>query len=618
MNRSNCSLFYEADYGNYLIEYRGDFLKEIENLDFVCGYILNNRIGIIAAKFEELDRVRAASPSIVYIDIRSMNVLQDISPSYVDNINNIKINPYLNLTGKDVVVGIIDTGIDYLNKEFIRPDDVSRILKIWDQSIQPSSTSITNESTSTDNTSNIEATPYIGTIFTNDQINLAIKASATGEDPYSIVPSRDTIGHGTRVAGIIGARGTQSTFQGVAHECEFMIVKLFESSNFQRLIRENNMEPPPVYNTSEILAGIEFLKNEFFKINKPFVIFLSVGSTYGSHDGTNFITRYITEVGNIRGICIVTSVGNEGDAQGHVSGNIPNTNVTVVEELRISRSMRTFSFNIWLYIPNRASINIISPTGESTGLIKSGISKIEVYDFIFTETTVTIRYFSPEYFTGNELINLLFKDITAGIWKFELTGSYILDGRYDMWLPPHAVLPEGVSFLNPDPYSTLTIPSTAANVVTVSALGNNNSIVASSSKGFNTNGIVNPNISTLGMNILTTDLYNGITTFSGGSAAASIIAGSCALLFQWGIVNGNDPTMYSQKVISYLIYGADRNPIYTFPNADLGYGIFNLLGTFNILGRIYNSPTRTSLRNDEKLQNNKNLISNQKRGEDIE
>lgn len=583
---TNCSFFYEADYGNYLVEYRGNFLNQIEGLDYVCGAVITTRIGIIAAKFEDLDRIRADVPSITYIDLRSMNVLQDISPSYVDNINNIKINPYLNLTGRGVVVGIIDTGIDYLNPEFIRPDDTSRILRIWDQSI--------NDSTITD-----EYNLYLGKVFDNEQINSAIEASSNGEDPYSIVPSRDTIGHGTRVAGIIGARGTQSTFRGVAHECEFIIVKLFESTNFQQTIRENNITPPPVYNTSEIVAAIEFLRQEFFRINKPMIIFISSGSTYGSHDGTNFITRYVTEIGNIRGICIVTGVGNEGNSQGHVTGKIPATGISVTEELRIPRSLKTFSFNIWLPIPNRANINIISPTGETTGTIKAGSNRNEVYDFIFTGTRVLIRYFSPEFFTGNELINIRFDNITTGIWKIQLTGTYILDGRYDMWLQPYITLPEGVSFLNPNPYNTLTIPSTAISVVTVAALGNNNSILASTSKGFNTNGIVNPNISTLGVNIFTTDLRNGITTLSGSSAAAAIVAGACALLFQWGIINGNDPTMYSQKVISYLIYGADRGSNYTFPNPDLGYGIFNLLGTFNILARIYNTNTRKLLKGSE-------------------
>ena len=615
---NNCSLFYDADYGNYLIQYRGDFLEEIADLDYTCGAVITDRIGVIAAKFEDLDRIRAEVPSITYIDVRSMNVLQDISPSFVDNINNIKINPYLNLTGRGVVVGIIDTGIDYLNPEFIRPDDKSRILRIWDQSINdsssPNETQNQNETQNeSENGNKTQTTLYIGKVFENDQINSAIEAYSNGEDPYSIVPSRDTIGHGTKVAGIIGARGTQSTFKGVANECEFVIVKLFESTNLQQTIRANNIVPPPIYNTSEIVSAIEFLRQEFFKIDKPMIIFIGTGSTYGSHDGKSFITRYITEVGDIRGICIVTGTGNEGNAQGHVSGNIPAVGISVTEELRISKNLTTFAFNIWLYIPNRASVNIISPSGESTGVINPSLNSIQTYNFVFTGTRVMIRYFSPEFFTGNELINLRFDNIKTGIWKIELTGVYILDGRYDMWLQPHITLPEGVSFLSSDPYNTLTIPSTATNVVTVSALGNNNSIIASTSKGFNTNGIVNPNIATLGADILTTDLRNGITTLSGSSAATAIIAGSCALLFQWGIINENDPTMYSQKIISYLIYGADRSSNYTFPNPDLGYGIFDLLGTFNILARIYNVNTRSLL-----IDNKNNNFLNSKGSDDIE
>ena len=222
-------------------------------------------------------------PSITFIDPRSMYVLQDISPSNVDNINNIKINPYLNLTGSGVLIGMIDTGIDYLNEEFMREDGTSRIISIWDQTIQGGK----------------DKSVYIGDTYSNEEINNAINAYKNNGDPYEIVPSKDDVGHGTKIAGIIGARGYSGQFQGVAQDSDYIIVKLFESINFRNRLKANGIEYNPVYNAAEVLAGIEYLKNYSIKAKRPMVIYIGVGTTEGSHDGKNLISRYLTSVGGI-------------------------------------------------------------------------------------------------------------------------------------------------------------------------------------------------------------------------------------------------------------------------------------------------------------------------------
>ena len=213
---------------------------------------------------------------------------------------------------------------------------------------------------------------------------------------------------------------------------------------------------------------------------------------------------------------------------------------------------------------------------------------------------MTVKYYSPEHFTGNEAIEVVFNSIKAGTWTFQLRGDYITNGIYNIWLPPQKTLPEDTKFLESDPYVTLTIPSTARNVVSVAYYGNNNALVASSGKGFSVNDIeVNPDIATMGINILTTKPLGGVTTVSGSSAATGIIAGACALLLQWGIVNGNDKNMYSTTIISYLVHGADRsNPIYVYPNKEIGYGLFDLLGTFNVLSNSYRTNKSKELNNN--------------------
>ncbi|HCW54705.1 MAG TPA: peptidase S8 and S53 subtilisin kexin sedolisin [Clostridium sp.] len=573
------NLFYDPRAQNHLIEYRGNFLEQMSKVDYAVGSILNEALGIIAVYPENINRLLNDVPAIIYIDFRAMFVLEDIAPDYVDKINSIKINPYLGLNGSGVTVGIVDSGIDYLNNEFINEDDTSRILAIWDQSIE--------------NTSDDPDKPYIGTVYTNEQINAAIQAKLNNNNPYDIVPSRDERGHGTKVAGIIGAKGNGTGFKGVADRCNFIIVKLFESSNFKKRLEGNQIGDVAVYNNSEIVAGLEFLKQQFFKLtNKAMVIYMGIGGTNGSHDGANLISRYVSSLGMNRGMCLVTGVGNEGDAQGHAVGFLKYKGDKSVQELKVPREVKMLTVDIWIQKPNKASVNIISPTDESSSIIVSKLNKSETSKFVFTETEYTVSFRTPDHFTGHDLVQIVFKDIKPGIWKIMLVGEYVINGRYDIWLPPHSVIPEGLVFLTPTSDSTITLPSTSTNVISVGHLGENNVIVSSSGRGFTTNGnsvrmAITPMIATIGENIITTDVNEVNTTMTGSSAAAAIVAGGCALLLQWGIVKGNDPTMYSKKVISYLEYSAVRNPLYKYPNKETGYGEFNLLGVFNVIGRLF-------------------------------
>lgn len=575
-----CNLYYE-DSPNYLVEYRGDFKGQIDKISYACGDIITDTIGVISTSPELLNQLRKDVPTITFVDPRSKYVLQDISPSSVDNISAIKVNPYLDLTGRGILVGMVDTGIDYLNEEFIREDDTSKIVAIWDQSIQDSS----------------DNSVYMGKTYSGEEINNAVKAYRNNQDPYGIVPSRDENGHGTQMAGIIGARGVNRDIQGVAPQCEFVIVKLQESISFKKELEANNIPYIPIYNSSEILAAVDYLKNFSIKQNKPMIIYIGVGTTEGSHDGNNIISRYITSLGSVRGIVTVAGVGNEGAAEGHASGFIPQVGNISSIELRISKEMKYFSFKIWLLKPNIASLNVISPNGDESDFIKAKNNEDQSINFLFFKTEMRVRYFVPEHFTGHEVIDLNFTNIKSGIWTIQLRGDYITNGVYNIWLPPQKTLPEGTRFLQSDPFITLTIPGTARKVVTVGYYGNNNALIAASGKGFSINELLtNPDIATIGADILTTKPSGGVRAVTGSSAAAAVIAGACALLMEWGIVKGNDITMYSTKVIAYLIHGADRsNPIYKYPNREIGYGFFDLLGTFNIISRSYRQRSMINL-----------------------
>lgn len=568
-----CTSFLDENSAGYVVEYRGNFNEQISKIDYACGNTITNTLAIVSVNPANLNRLRKDVPAIIFIEFRSIFTLQDIAPSNVDSISEIKKNPYLNLNGSNTLVGMIDTGIDYLNKEFINEDGTSRIYCIWDQTIPTSREEL-----------------YIGNTYYNADINNAIKASTEGKDPYSVVPSKDDEYHGTQMASIIGAKGYIPDIEGIAPNCEFIIVKLLPSPSYQKHLKLNNIPPFPVYNNSEVLSGVEFLRTTALKLKKPMVVFLGVGSPDGAHDGSSITSRYLSSIANQRGLILVAGTGNDGNTDSHVSGILSESNNSEKVELLIPRDMKNINFNIWVKKPNRVFTTIVAPSGERYDFNLPGIQSYDTKKFYLTNTTLTVTNYDPEYYTGHQVITLDFTDIKPGIWQILLTGKYIVDGRYDIWLPPSKSLPEGTKFLSPNPYTTLTIPSTSTRVISVSYYNSaTNSLLASPGKGFTENNYLKPDIATSGINILATGKTGEISTVSGSCAATAVVVGTCSLLLQWSIVDNNDPAMYSIKMRSYLIYGADRPEIFKYPNEDLGFGFLNLYNIFQVLSNNFRS-----------------------------
>lgn len=137
-DKSKCNeLIYSDNRYEYLIEYIGNFLEEIEKLDYACVYVITEKFAIAYIDGDRIYELVKEVPSILFVNYRSVFVLEGTSFEDVSNIKAIKINPYLDLKGSGVIVGIVDIGIDYMNKEFIssvgssitRELDVSKIMK---------------------------------------------------------------------------------------------------------------------------------------------------------------------------------------------------------------------------------------------------------------------------------------------------------------------------------------------------------------------------------------------------------------------------------------------------------------------------------------------------------
>lgn len=568
------SFYNDKNYINFVVAYDGDIEKEVENLNDVSVFLIDDTYAIISVKIEDYREQIKSIKSIVYIEINGIYTLSE-SPVDDSKATLFHKNPHLNLRGTGVIVAIVDTGIDYLNKEFMREDDTTRILKIWDQTI----------------TSEKVPKGFIhGSEYSEEEINKAIMAQKQGLNPYEIVPSKDEYGHGTKIAGIVGARGINRDIIGVAPDCQFIIIKLQEAAK-EYVDFYFAKGDKPKYRNTDILMALKYLYEISFSLNKPMVIYLPLGSNMGDHSGGSVIERYIdTKISNKNALVAVTSTGNEGNSDTHTSGEIERIGDSKTIELYCGKEQSGLFLQIYAKRPSRIKLGITSPSGETfenTNPYKTKhilLSDSPPWVFIYEGTSVDVAYDSPDEFTGDEKITIRMNNIKEGIWKFTLTGDYIVEGIYNAWILQRELLSEDTRFLGPTPYTTLTIPGTASTIINTSYYNQNNgATISESGRGYPRNNIIQPIITAGGINALTTKPGGGVVSVSGASVAGAVLAGSCALILQWAVTDGNDPEMHAVKLQSYIIRGARKRAGDIYPNRQWGYGILDIQGIFNSL-----------------------------------
>ncbi|MGN2370913.1 peptidase S8 [Clostridium botulinum] len=559
-------IFHNTDYKHYIVQYQGKVNDEALQKEGYYIAIINDKYAIISTqKGKKINVDDPLFSDIVYIKGTETYTLEEISPIEASQVRNVQINLPLQLTGKGVVVGIIDTGIDYLSDEFMTLQGDTRIDCIWDQTI------------TSDKDGEIELIPY-GALYTKEKINEAIKNYNEGKSPYEIVPSIDEFGHGTSMSGIIGATGKNPELKGVAPDCKFAIVKLIEDYSNKAAFDAKI----PIYNITSIFSALEFLYEYALNNSVPMVIYLPLGSNSGNHRGNGILPEYIESISNSRGIVVVTGAGNERDRGGHASGFILNVGEARNIELNVSPEQKYLWAEIWVAPPNIMTVDIVSPSGENTGIIPTLINLSEDYNFIFEKTSIKVDFYIPEENTGDELIRIEFFNLQPGIWKIKLIANMVLDGAYDIWIPQYGLSIGDTSLSPSDPFGTFTTPGGATSIITVAAYNqNNNNIVNYSGMSFLDDYIDRVDIAAGGVNALAVAPNNETKIVNGTSVAAAVVAGTCAILFEWGIVEGNDPYMYSQTIKTYLTRGTKKRPGDTYPNPEWGYGILDVLGIFS-------------------------------------
>lgn len=565
--------YISEEYVTVFIKYTGDFNSLINEIEYICAFNVSEGAYIASVRAANYTDFINRFNNIFNIDISFPYTLSAIEPVEAANITQFHGETFLNLTGKGTIAAIIDTGIDYLNPQFQNPDGTTRIIGIWDQTIESNN--------------NDDPVAFFGTVYSQDEINRAIQVSNQGGNPYDIVPSRDELGHGTNVAGLVGARGLNNVI-GSAPECEFLIVKLkeFKTSNL-RLVGINDRRSTPIFEGIDIYIAMRFVINyNPSPSTKPMSILISAGTNWGGHEGITSIEEDINFFSTRKGLIFVTNTGNQGASLTHGYGRFLKSNTIENLEIIVGSNENNLVLMLWVQRPDVISIELISPSGEIAKPIQSGLvsSKFEQVNLILENSIINIAFLSPEFASGNESIYISIKNPKAGLWQLRLKGDYIVNGVYNLWLPQRPLIQLTTRVINPNPYTTLQAPANARKSITTSFYNqNNNTIAVESGRGFTADNRVKPNLTTGGVMALTTGLNNETILLSGGSVAGAVLCGATLLLLEWGIILGNDPNIYGPTAISYFTRGTSKRSGDIYPNPQWGYGILNLQGSFENL-----------------------------------
>lgn len=513
-----------------IIRYAGnlDRVREIAiNVsELLAGY------AIVTVKESKVD-VLAGLSEVEYVEKPKRLYFQVLNGKRVSCINEVQDARY-SLFGQGVLIGIVDSGIDYTLDDFWTEDGRTRIVALWDQSLDAQG---------------------------EEKVPLPYDRGVEylrGDDIQ--VRSRDMSGHGTAVAAI--AAGNGKMYQGVAPESELIIVKM------------GNQKKEGFPRTTELMLGIDYVIRKAMKLRRPVAINISFGNTYGAHNGTSLLERYMDDVAGVWKSVICVGSGNEAFSAGHTSGILKEDEETMIE-LAVQERQPSFGVQIWKEYVDEVAISLVSPSGVRVGPIQEVLGSQK---FTINQTQILLYYGEPAPYSTSQEIYLDFiperEYVDSGVWRIELRPGKIVSGRYDLWLPSESTLNQGTAFLFPTDNTTLTIPSTASRVITVGAYDALTFSYADfSGRGSDEYGRIKPDLVAPGVDVTTVAAGGGYATFSGTSFATPFVTGSAALLMEWGIVRGNDPYLYGEKVKAYLRRGAKPLPGFTqYPNPLVGYG----------------------------------------------
>lgn len=476
----------------------------------------------------------------------------------------------LNLTGNGVILAFADTGINYENPLFRNADGSSRILAIWDQTIQ-------------------DGTPpegfLYGTEYKREQINEALRS----ENPKQIVPTTDEIGHGSQMASVAAGSllNEGSTFRSPAYGADIVMVKLKPCKEYLRKYFEI-AEGVVAYQSTDLLMAIKYLDGFASAFNRPVVFCFGLGSNFGDHAGGGILSRYLTLIGEKRSRAVVVSGGNQGNSALHYEGRITEKNGRDDVEIRVPENVTGFMVELWGTLPASFSVSVQAPGGEVITPLPVLFQNNVKYRFVYENTVISVYNALTEQGLGDELYVIRFSNPSPGIWTLRVTENSGVDNSvFHVYLPIREFLKDDIYFLQPSPDITLTTPAYSANSITVSTYNSEtNGFYIQSGRGFSRSNMIKPDISAPGVNIsagnrtlMGTPVISEVT---GSSMAAALCAGAAAQLMQWTVTDGNSPYVRSREIKNLLIRGAIRDNNVEYPSELWGFGKLNIYNALSL------------------------------------
>lgn len=566
------------DYADFIYRHSSASLDELSRaLGTDCISFVNQSYVIYHVPLEEA--LPLAIPNHSYESIPSLFGLMDTTSMEASGVLSTFRQPALGSNGEGVIIGLIDTGIDYQNPLFCRPNGTTRILGLWDQTAEDGGFELAGNR------------PFLfpflyGKEYLEEDINRAL----FHDDPLSVVPSVDTNGHGTFLAGIAaGGVSLSLDFTGAAPECSLGIVKLKPAKQY---LRDYYMIPDgaDAYQSSDIMMGITYLTLLARRRRMPLVICLGLGSNHGGHTGASPLAQVLNSLHAFLGVTAVCSAGNEVGLRHHYLGRIDGPAGGSKDfdevELRVGDEEKGIAIELWADSPEIYTVGFVSPTGEVIQRVPLSLNTETTVSFSLEPSTIIVSYATSLGTQSNFLASLRFINPLPGIWRIRVYPTIVFSGVYHMWLPVQGFVSPDTYFLQADPYTTIVDPGNADFPITVSTYNHmDGSLFIHSSRGYTRDGRVKPDLTAPGVDVYGPGISSvpgeyPMTRMTGSSVAAAHVAGAAANIYSKQYPGGSYPSIGGDLVKTSLTRGANRNPNYVYPNREWGYGTLNLYDSF--------------------------------------
>lgn len=481
--------------------------------------------------------------------------------SQIENLEAIGVNrvrriPGFDYRGNGILIGFVDTGIDYTHPVFVEANGISRVVTIWDQSGTAGSLP--------------DGFSY-GTEYGPEEI-------AAGEAP------KDDIGHGTFLAGIAaGGTDRDNNFAGVAPGAEIAMVKLRDAPPS---LKEYFCMPPEVvaFSEADIMQGVRYLLEYAARQGKPLVLCLGVSCGLGSHRGTIPLSLYLNSLVYQPDVCIIIAAGNEGNARHHAGLNLGSTQKEV--ELYVGSRGSGFTMEIFAEAIADLNLRIISPAGDTTPVVGSGFTGTEQFPLIFDRSILYIERENLMRTDTMQRVRVRMERPSTGIWRIQFERSDMM-AEVNLWLPISEFLEGEVYFLESEPEITLTEPANTPQLLAVSGYSTENgSLAPFSGRGFTAEGLIQPTVLAPSVNVNGPFAGGGYIVKSGTSIGAAYAAGTVALLWEYMEEYRRSGTVAPLDTVllrNLFLLGAVREEGEEYPSRAYGYGNLNLYGVFDFL-----------------------------------